>query len=144
MPFLRPTSRAVRLPLVLAMLALVLAQALGGWHRIRHGVDTGSHVGSHAGSHSDASAPAASGSPGSPASPALGHAHHAHGHDPYAHEAGSDTCRLLDALTQAGVPPATPCVLPPSTAAAVSVQGARSIVVAAATPFDARGPPAAH
>ncbi len=126
MSLLHPTSRAVRLPLVLAMLALVLAQALGGWHRIRHGVDTGSHVGSQAESHAGS------------------HAHHAHGHDPYAHEAGSDTCRLLDALTQAGVPPATPCVLPPSTAAAVPVQGARSVVVAAATPFDARGPPAAH
>lgn len=110
MSLLHPTPSAVRLPLVLAMLALALAQALGGWHRIRHGVDTGSHVGSHVGSHAG--------------SRAGSHVHHAHGHDPYAHEAGSDTCRLLDALTQAGVPPATPCVLPPSTVAAVPVPGA--------------------
>lgn len=126
MSLLHPTSRTLRLPLVLAMLALVLAQALGGWHRIRHGVDTDSHVGSQAGSHAGS------------------HAHHAHGHDPYAHEAGSDTCRLLDALTQAGVPPATTCVLSLSTAASVPVQRSHTVVVPAATPFDARGPPAAH
>lgn len=139
MSFLRPTPRAVRLLLVLAMLAFVLAQALGGWHRILHGINTASHAG--------ATAPAAR-DPGH-APHAHGHTHghahgHAHGHEPYAHEAGSATCQLLDALTQAGVPPASPCALPPSTAATVTAQRARSVVVAAATPFDARGPPAAH
>ncbi len=128
MSFLRPTTRLARLPLVLAMLALVLAQALGSWHRIRHGT-----VG------------AAPNGVTSQAAYDTGHSHaNAHAHDAYAHEAGSETCRLLDALGQAGVPPAAPCALPPVPATAVAAPRTHAVVVAQATPFDARGPPAAH
>lgn len=140
MSFLRPTSRLARLPLVLAMLALVLAQALGAWHRIRHGTggaapagivaqavrDAGhAHVNAHANAHSAVLA-------------------HAHVHDAYTHEAGSETCRLLDAMGQAGIPPAAPCDLPPAPATAVALPRTHAVVVADAAAFDARGPPAAH
>lgn len=136
MSFLRPTPRLARLPLVLAMLALVLAQALGGWHRIRHGAVAAAPAGATAQAVRDA-----------------GHAHanahanaaaHAHAHDAYAHEAGSETCRLLDALGQAGAPPAATCALPPAPATAVVAPRAHAVVVADAAPFDARGPPTAH
>lgn len=134
MSFLRPTSRLARLPLVLAMLALVLAQALGAWHRIRHGTggaapaDIAAQAVRDAG-HVNARSAASE---------------HAHVHDAYAHEAGSETCRLLDAMGQAGIPPAAPCALPPAPATAVAVPRTHAVVVADAAPFDARGPPAAH
>lgn len=124
MPFLSPTSRIPRLSLVLAMLALVLAQALGGWHRIRHGTGGAAHSGIAAQAARDAG--------------------HAHAQDAYAHEAGSETCRLLDALAQAGAPPVAPCLLPPAPATAMPALRAGAALVAAAAPFDARGPPAAH
>ncbi len=136
MSLLHPTSRAARLSLVLAMLALVLAQALGTWHRIRHGASGAAPSGVTAQAVRDA---------GHTHANAHANAHvNAHAHDAYVHEAGSETCRLLDALGQAGVPPAAPCALPPASVAAVAALRVHAVLVAAATPFDARGPPAAH
>ena len=97
-------------------LALLLAQALGHWHRVAHALPL-------------------------PQAPAHGHAdHHAHPFDD--HAAGDAECRLLDSLSQAdGLAWALPPLPAPGLAPCPAAQALREARLAPSWRQRARGPP---
>lgn len=122
MPRSRPLSFAAAAAAAL-IFALLLAQALALAHRSAHGQGLGPAVGEGA------------------RAIAVTHAHST----PFAgHEQGASDCRLFDALAhEPGAPPATPALTPPPAGPTlVTVTAPGEHIVAEATPFDARGPPA--
>ncbi|MES2482605.1 MAG: hypothetical protein V4609_11465 [Pseudomonadota bacterium] len=122
-PASRPRSRPLSFAAAAALIfALLLAQALGLAHRAAHGQGLGLAVLEGA---------RAIAAPQDPAAPFAGHA------------PGSD-CRLFDALThEQGAPPAMPAQAPPPAGPIlVAATAPGEHIVASATPFDARGPPA--
>jgi hypothetical protein len=102
----------------IAVLALLLAQALGLAHGIAHPNVQGLAFG------------------------AASHARHDHAHGEHAHDEGSPQCRLIDQLTHADVlvapPPATLTDASPAPLPAFAAQQAPALEAARAR---ARGPP---
>jgi hypothetical protein len=115
--------RRLPLPAWLALLAaLLLAQALGQWHRTVHTLPH-AHPAQHHEAHADEH-------------------HEAHAFDD--HEAGGSECRLLDQLAQAdGLSPPPPTVHAAGSAPRSAAEARRSARLAPAWRALARGPPAA-
>ena len=123
LPTNRPRSRPLSFAAAAALIfALLLAQALGLAHRSAHGQGWGAAALERA--HADATS-------------------HDHPASFAGHEQGGD-CRLFDALAhEQGAPPAMPALAPPPAGPALAADTAPGEhIVAEATPFDARGPPA--
>ncbi|MEY4654518.1 MAG: hypothetical protein RI884_3099 [Pseudomonadota bacterium] len=124
----RPLQPVRRYLLVLAMLALVLAQAVGGWHRIGHGMAHATHADRGAAQVCDSE------QDGSQASDA----------NAFEHDAGSQTCKLLDALTHADGASEAPALGFLPLAREHAAQRTYRVVAVADVPAAARGPPAIH
>lgn len=110
-----PPATLLRRTAVLALLAMfVLAQTLGWIHRSAHGAGVPVHASSVATGATN---------------------------DLFAHDAGSNECRVYDALGHADCAPAPLLALPVLPPAAVLVATLGDFVARWAALFDARGPP---
>jgi hypothetical protein len=118
--------------LVLAMLTLVLAQvltqAVGNWHRIWHG----------------AAHPTATDRGGVTACDKEQTGKHESRTPAFGHEAGSQACTLLDALAHAAGAPVMPSLEPAPIVRERVLQPAYRVVAVADVPAAARGPPSFH